>query len=405
MQIPTIITKTEHLDAFVALALKETYVTIDTEFIRERTYFARLCLVQIATHDQAVAIDPLAEGIDLSSLLTLLADPDVTKVFHAARQDLEIFYKLMQGMPQNIYDSQLAAMVCGYGESVSYEKLVAALADEKLDKASRFTDWAKRPLTDRQLHYALDDVIHLRVVYEKLCARIKEDGREEWIAEEMQALYDITRYAPNPQRAYKRLKVKSRAPEYLQTLRAVAAWRETRAIEKNIPSSRVLRDEVLLQIAAMKPESEEDLREVRGVHHQMSSSQMAMLIAQIDEARLAPKEDWPTPPPKAKSLTPPQESLSTLLRMLLKQRCDEAHVVPRLLVGRVELEAVVRGDIKLDEAHFMHGWRYEVFGRDASALLSGKLTVTAKLSGKGYGMTWRENDSAPVKIKAETNHG
>lgn len=389
MQIPTIITKTDQLADFIKEAMQEPYVTIDTEFIRERSYFSRLCLIQIATHNQAVAIDPLAENLSLEPLFSLLKNSNITKVFHAARQDLEIFYQLMQEMPQNVYDTQIAAMVCGYGESVSYEKLVTALADEKLDKASRYTDWAKRPLSDRQLHYALDDVIHLRVVYEKLRARIHKDNRDSWIAEEMAELTETKRYEPDPTRAYLRLRVKSRAPQYLQILRAVAAWREERAIYKNIPSSRVLRDEVLLQVAAMQPESVEDLREVRGVHHQLSAEQMEALVAKIDEARLAPKSEWPSPPPKTKPLSPAQESLGTLMRMLLKQRCDEAHIVPRLLAGRDEIEQVLRGEAPLADAHFMHGWRYDVFGKDAKALLEGKLILAAKPDGKGFKLVWQ----------------
>lgn len=399
MQIPTIITKTAELDAFMAEAMGEPYVTIDTEFMRERHYFANLCLLQIATKSQAVAVDPLAEGLDLSSLFKLLRNPDVVKVFHAARQDLEIFYQLMQEMPKNVYDTQIAAMVCGYGESVSYEKLVAALAEETLDKASRFTDWAKRPLSDRQLHYALDDVIHLRVVYEKLRARIEHDGRESWIAEEMAELEDEARFKPDPMRAYKRLRVKSRAPQYLQVLREIAAWREERAIRKNIPAGRALRDEIVLQIAAMQPETEEELGEMRGIRQQLGRGHLTDIIARLDAARAAPKEEWPTPPPKIKPLSPSQESLSNLMRMLLKQRCEEAHIVPRLLVGRDEIESVLRGDTDLKDAHFMHGWRYDVFGRDAELLLDGKLILAAEREGKHYHIRWKKAEDMAYTAK------
>lgn len=389
MQIPTVITKTADLEAFVAKASNEPFITIDTEFIRERTYFAQLCLLQVATAEEAVAIDPLAEGMDLSSLYTLLLNEKVMKVFHACRQDLEIFYHAIGEMPKNVYDTQIAAMVCGYGESVGYEKLVNALVGASLDKASRFTDWARRPLSDRQLHYALDDVTHLRVVFAKLRERIEKDGRTGWIEEDMAELTDPSRYRTNPFEAYKRLRVKSRAPEYLQLLRAVAAWRESMAVEKNVPVQRIMRDELALQVAAMKPESEDDLREVRGINHQVSRENMRELVEVLMQARMAPRETWPEPGARPQGLTPSQDSCCELLRMLLKQRCDEAHIVPRLLASRDELEEVIRGDVALADAHFMHGWRYEVFGKDAEAFLSGKLAVSALQRGKGYAVQWQ----------------
>lgn len=375
----------------MAKASTHAFITIDTEFIRERTYFSQLCLIQVGTVEEAVAIDPLAEGMDLSSLYALLRNEKVMKVFHACRQDLEIFYHAMGEMPKNVYDTQIAAMVCGYGESVGYEKLVNALVGASLDKASRFTDWARRPLSDRQLHYALDDVIHLRVVFEKLHERIARDGRTAWIEEDMAELTDPARYRTDPLEAYKRLRVKSRAPEYLQHLRAVAAWREGLAVEKNVPVQRIMRDELVLQVAAMKPESEDDLREVRGIHHQVSRENMRELVEVLMRARLAPKEEWPKADPRPQGLNPAQESCCELLRMLLKQRCEEAHIVPRLLAGREELEEVIRGDIPLPDAHFMHGWRYDVFGRDAEKFLSGKLLISATHKGKHYSVIWQES--------------
>ncbi len=391
MQIPTIITTTEHLAALMAKAKAEPFITIDTEFIRERTYFSQLCLIQVATSEEAVAIDPLAEGMDLAPLYEVLRDENVVKVFHACRQDLEIFYHAMGEMPKNVYDTQIAAMVCGYGESVGYEKLVGALVGATLDKASRFTDWARRPLSDRQLHYALDDVIHLRVIYAKLRERIAKEGRTAWIEEDMAELIEERRYRSDPLLAYKRLRVKSRAPEYLQHLRAVAAWREGLAVEKNVPVQRIMRDELVLQVAAMKPETEDDLREVRGIHHQVSRDNMRELVEVLMHARLAPKEEWPKADPRPQGLNPAQESCCELLRMLLKQRCDEAHIVPRLLASRDELEEVIRGDIALADAHFMHGWRYEVFGRDAEKFLTGKLSVSAGFKGKYYSVSWKES--------------
>ena len=226
MQIPDLITTTEALRQFCDNAASESFITVDTEFMRERTYYPRLCLVQVGTSTDAVAIDPLAEGMDLSPLFALMQREEMVKVFHAARQDLEIFHHLTGTLPKNIYDTQIAAMVCGHGESAGYERLVNSMLKETLDKASRFTDWSVRPLSSRQIRYALDDVTHLRHIYIQLSEEIEKAGRASWIAEEMAAMGNPDNYAPHPDTAWQRLKVKSRAPEFLNMLRCVAAWRE-----------------------------------------------------------------------------------------------------------------------------------------------------------------------------------
>lgn len=390
MQTRTITTSAD-LAQFCATFGDEQFITVDTEFIRERTYFPQLCLMQVATSREAVAIDPLVEGMDLAPLYAAFADERLVKVFHAAKQDIEIFVHDSGRVPYPLYDTQVAAMVCGFGESISYENLVTDLVGASLDKASRFTDWAKRPLSDRQLVYALDDVIHLRVIYEKLKARIERDGRAGWIAEEMEALADITRYRVEGDEAWKRLKVKSRSPEILQILRAVAKWREEKAARRDVPRQRILKDDWVVQIAMQLPESVEDLKQVRGLSGQMSAESMDVLVEQIHQARLAPKETFPVPAAKVKPLHASQEACLDQLKLLLRQCCDDAHLVPRLLVGKDDLESIVRGTLKFQDSCLAQGWRYELFGKQAQELLAGKRVARISAFKDGFGLVWSEH--------------
>lgn len=384
-----VITTSEDLAAFCATFGDEQFITVDTEFIRERTYFPQLCLVQVATSKEAVAIDPIAgPTMDLAPLYAAFADEKLTKVFHAAKQDIEIFVHDSGRVPYPLYDTQIAAMVCGYGESISYENLVRDLVGASLDKASRFTDWARRPLSDRQLAYALDDVVHLRVIYEKLKARIDGESRAAWIAEEMDVMADITNYRVDAQHCWKRLKVKSRSPMVLQILRAVAAWREEKAASRNVPRQRILRDEMVVQIATMLPESVEDLLEVRGLSGQMSRESMEILVNKMHDARMAPKESFPQPEERDKPMPAAQEACLDQLKLLLRQKCEDAHVVPRLVADKDELEALVRGSMPFEKSHIAHGWRYEVFGEAARVLLAGKLTARVVPHKGGYGLVW-----------------
>lgn len=394
-----IITTTDDLNAFCATFGTERFITVDTEFIRERTYFPQLCLMQVATSKEAVAIDPIAGGdaLDLTALYDAFANERLLKVFHAAKQDIEIFVHDSGRVPLPMYDTQIAAMVCGFGESASYETLVRELVGAQLDKASRFTDWARRPLSDRQLAYALDDVIHLRVVFEKLEAKIKEDGRESWIAEEMDELSLITQYRVDVNNMWKRLKVKSRAPHYLQLLRAAAAWRETQAMKKDVPRQRILKDEWVVQVAAQAPESPEDLQQVRGITGQLGREAGASLIEALNEARMAPKESFPQAEPREKPMPAAQEACLDQLRLLLRQKCEEAHVVPRLLASRDELEELVRGKVSFEKSHIGHGWRYEVFGRAAEGLLNGRLTASVKPYKGGFGLTWSDSSTSKTE--------
>lgn len=383
-----VITTTDDLKAFCATFGTERFITVDTEFIRERTYFPQLCLMQVATSKEAVAIDPLAEGIDLQPLYDAFADERLWKVFHAAKQDIEIFVHDSGRVPLPMYDTQIAAMVCGFGDSASYETLVRELIGAKLDKASRFTDWAKRPLTQRQLDYALDDVIHLRAVFEKLEKMIAEDGRQEWIAEEMRELTLITQYRVDVDHMWQRLKVKSRAPEYLQMLRATARWREQQAMRRDLPRQRVLKDDFVVQIAAMNPKTPEDLLELRGVQGQLNRDAIESLLRAFDEARAEPKEHWPQAEERQRPMPAAQEGCLDQLKLLLRSRCEETHLVPRLVASKEELENLVRGKVKFEDSHISHGWRYEVFGRDAQALLEGKLQARVAPHKGGFGLVW-----------------
>lgn len=383
------ITTTEALIEFCENIRGADFLTIDTEFIRERTYFPQLCLLQVASDDHVAAIDPLAEGIDLAPFLELMKNPNQLKVFHAGGQDLEIFYRLTGTTPQPLYDTQIAAMVCGFGEQIGYESLVRDLCGGKLDKGSRFTDWAKRPLTDRQIKYALEDVIYLRDIYRILSKRIHDEGRDSWIAEEMAEAADPKTYAVDVNEVWKKLKVKSRQPEYLNILRAVAAWREKRAIQRDLPRQRVIRDEILVQLAALAPDSVEDLVELRGMASAISRESQEDLVACILEAKLAPKDTFPESPVREPSLNARHASLVDVLRLLLAQACEEHHVAQRLVCGRDELNALVL-DTLPPEHHLLHGWRYEVFGKTAQDLLQGRITLAADKLKKGYGLVIRK---------------
>ena len=384
-----VITESADLAQFCATFGDEKFITVDTEFIRERTYFPQLCLMQVATSREAVAIDPIAgPDMDLTPLYDAFANESLVKVFHACKQDIEIFVHSSGRIPYPLYDTQIAAMVCGYGESISYENLVMDLVGASLDKASRFTDWARRPLSDRQLVYALDDVIHLRVIYEKLRARIHADGRDDWIAEEMNDLADITQYRVDSNRAWMRLKVKSRSPIVLQTLRAAAGWREAMAAKKDVPRQRILKDDWVVQVAMQMPKTVEELLEVRGINSQLSKESMVSLIEALTSAYNAPKETFPQPEERDKPMAAAQEACLDQLKLLLRQKCEDAHTVPRLVADKEELEAVIRGKLPLEKAHFGHGWRYEIFGAAAKDLLDGKLTARVQPHRGGFGLVW-----------------
>ncbi|WP_421999409.1 ribonuclease D [Reyranella sp.] len=367
-----LITTTEELAAFCAPLADTEFITVDTEFMRERTYWPKLCLAQVAGPEDAAAIDALAEGIDLGPLDALMANPKVLKVFHAARQDLEIFYLRNNTVPQPLFDTQVAAMVCGHGEAASYESLATRLAKAKIDKSSRFTDWSRRPLSERQIAYALSDVTHLRVVYEKLKRQLDKTGRFSWIAEEMAVLNDPGTYRADPEQAWRRLKPRGASPRLLATLREVAAWRERTAQRIDIPRQRLLRDEQLLEIASHAPRDAEELARTRGLGRGFADGwQGRELIEALERARALPDSDLPTRDKAPEQLRAPGPVVD-LLRTLLRLKAEQAGVAGRLVASADELDRLAAGKRDLPS---LKGWRREVFGADAVDLIEGRLAL------------------------------
>jgi len=371
-----LIETTSALDAFCARQRAAAFITVDTEFLRDKTFWPQLCLVQIAGPDEAAAIDTLAPDIDLAPLFALLADPTVLKVFHAARQDIEIFVNLTGTVPTPLFDTQVAAMVCGFGESVSYETLAGKLANARIDKSSRFTDWAHRPLTERQLEYALADVTYLRTAYEKLRQMLERNGRESWLADELATLTDATTYQTDPDEAWRRLKVRGGNRRFLNVLKEIARWRELAAQKRDLPRSRILRDESLLEIAAHSPASIDDLARIRGLGKPVAEGKLGgEMLAAVARGLALPESDAPTLPARAE-LPAGFGPLVDLLRVLLKLRCEENDVAQKLVASSSDLELIASDDSAPVAA--LQGWRYDLFGKDAIALKHGKLALTAQ---------------------------
>ena len=373
------ITTTEGLAAFCDRARSHPYVTVDTEFLRERSYYSKLCLVQMAVpgdaEEDAVLVDPLAKGIDLQPLYDLMRDTSVVKVFHAARQDLEIFYIDGGVIPQPLFDTQVAAMVCGYGEQVGYETLVRKIAKDSLDKTSRFTDWSRRPLTDAQKTYALADVTHLRDIYEALSAELDKTGRRAWVEEELATLTDPETYIVRPEDAWERIKTRTNSGRFLAVVRELARFREAYAQERNIPRSRVFKDDALLEIASTKPQSEADLSRSRLLLREARRGEIADgIIAAVKAGLEAPQKDWPEIDQSRDKLQV-NPALADLLRVLLKAKSDASGVAQKLIATSAELDEIAAGDF--DGAAFK-GWRREVFGEDALRLCRGEVALAAK---------------------------
>jgi ribonuclease D len=352
----------------------EDFVTVDTEFMRDKTYYAKLCLVQLGGKDEAVAIDVLAPGIDLRPLLELMANESVLKVMHAARQDLEIFWHLMDGqLPRPLVDTQIAAMVLGYGEEVGYEALVTRLTRAKVDKTSRFSDWSHRPLKANQVAYALADVIHLREIWEKLDQEMVRVGRRHWLDDEHTALFDANLYDADPEAAWRRLKIRSRDARFVAVVKALAAWRERAARAKDLPRQRILRDDVLLEIAASKPATVDALKDLPRVSLDRASAQA--VVDAVNHAMDLPAAELPVLEP-VKDLPRGIPAIVDLLRVLLKQVADEHDISPRLIANGDDLEAVALDD--QSEARVLTGWRRELFGEKALALKRGELVLGVK---------------------------
>lgn len=373
------ITTTAALADYCARAAKFPYVTVDTEFLRERTYYSKLCLVQLAfpdmeDPDSAVLVDPLADGIDLEPLYELFLNEAVVKVFHAARQDLEIFWVKRGILPKPFFDTQVAAMVCGFGEQVGYETLVRKVARESLDKSSRFTDWSRRPLSDKQKAYALADVTHLRVIYEKLRQKLDQSGRTAWVAEEVEVLLAPETYSTDPDTAWKRVKTRTNSRRFLAYVKEMAAFRESYAQERDIPRNRVIKDDALMELAATKPRTIEDLSKSRLLLREARKGAVAEgLLAAIARAEALPNDALPELP-AARVKPQGQEALVDLLRVLLKAKAEEAGVAQKLIATSQDLEEMLAD---LSGHPVFRGWRNEVFGQDAADLIAGKVALSA----------------------------
>ena len=371
--MPIISTQPE-LDALCLALAKHPYITIDTEFLRDKTYYPTLCLVQVEPPEgQAVAIDPLAKDLDLKPLLDLMDNQNVIKVFHAARQDLEIFYNLTGRVPQPIFDTQVAAMVCGYGDQIGYLNLVQDICNKKLDKGAQFTDWSRRPLTEKQTLYALDDVIWLREVYKHLSKMLNDRNRTAWVKEEMEFLTDPATYQNPPDQAWQRLKLRTDKPQAIAVLMEVAKWREEEAQRRNVPRGRILRDETLLDLAVHAPSTVDELKHIRGVGEDIARGKLGVAImAAVERSLSIPKDSIPRPDkkrPLPQTLVPVVELLKVLLRIV----AAENEVAARLIASPDDLDEIARSDDA--DVPPMKGWRFEVFGHEALALKHGKVAL------------------------------
>ena len=372
MRIHPLITKSEDLVPLIDRLSTQPFVAVDTEFMRENTYWPDLCLIQIAGSEEAAAIDPKAD-IDLSPLLSLLvANEEVLKVFHAAGQDLEIIHNLTGKVPHPLFDTQIAAMALGHGEQVGYSNLIESMLGHSIDKGARFTDWSRRPLDKRQIDYAIADVTHLATVFPKLLNRLKKTGRGGWLDEEMERLADPSSFAFAPEEAWKRLKLPSRNPAVLGRLKALAGWREVEARTKNIPRGRIVKDDTLGELAAHPPKTQEDLGNVRGLSAGWRSNDIgARLIAALEAAKPLEPNEMPDREPRRPGLTKEGALVADLLKLLLKIRAKETGVAPRLIARSDDLEALAAGVRK--DLNILSGWRFEEFGRDALDLVEGRL--------------------------------
>lgn len=378
-QAMLVITDTETLAAFCARCAEHPYVTVDTEFLRERTYWPQLCLAQVAypgDEDCAALIDPIAGAdMDLAPLFELMKNSSVVKVFHAARQDLEIFWKLGDLIPTPLFDTQVAAMVCGYGDQVGYETLVRKICKEGLDKSSRFTDWARRPLSEKQLDYALADVTHLRQIYEVLEARLNRTGRAAWVAEEMAVLTNPDTYRNEPTEAWRRLKTRSSSPRFLAVAAALAEWRERRAQEKDVPRSRLLKDDALLEVASARPGTAEELSRLRLLQREGRKGDVAAEILEAVRKGMETPEDALPPKEAPRPTRKTSEALVDLLKVLLKSRAEDLGVAPKLLASSDELTAIAGEDEPQVPA--LSGWRRAAFGELALQLKRGEIALSA----------------------------
>ncbi|MDR1694971.1 MAG: ribonuclease D [Lactobacillaceae bacterium] len=379
-----LIEKTKDLKSFCKELSTQKFITVDLEFLREKTYYAKLCLIQVAYKGDSAIIDPLAEDIDLTPFFEVLDNKRVLKIFHSSRQDIEIIYNLTGKIPSPLFDTQIAAMVCGFGESVGYESLVKKILKTDLDKTYRLSNWSKRPLDDTQLEYALSDVTHLVNVYEYMRDYLEKNNRIHWLDEEMEHLMDPETYITNPEEAWQKIKHRSHNPKYLTMLRELAAWRERRAQRKNVLRQSVIKDEALLNIAAVAPETHEELEEIRNMRKDILSGKIAdEIIETVKKAKEISPENYV----KLKNeKTNPAFSfaLYELLKLLLKIISQEKGVVAKLIASDEDIKEFSSAND--DETSILKGWRYEIFGKEALKLREGKIDISYNPKKKNINM-------------------
>ncbi len=370
-----LITSSDELSLFCSRLSGHRFVAVDTEFLRERTYWPKLCLVQVAVDGEAAAIDTLAPGIDLTPLFDLMQNSDVLKVFHSAGQDLSVFHTVMNDVPRPIFDTQIAAMVCGYGEQPAYATLVKSILDVQIDKASQMTDWSRRPLTDRQINYALSDVTHLINIYLELRQKLDESDRADWVEQEIDALLEPSSYVSNPDDQWKRIRIRRPTRAALAVLREVAGWRERAAQERNMPRAWVVKDDSLAEIAANQPSSTQQLERVRGISQRFAEGRDGKaVLAAVQRALDTQESDWPDVP-RRNGRQDVSDTMVALLQALLKIRSDENSVAAGMVANRKELEQIALNDEA--DVRALGGWRREVFGEDALRLKHGELAITS----------------------------
>ena len=378
MKIHSLIADNAGLAALVDRLARAPFVTVDTEFMRENTYWPDLCLIQIASSEEAAAIDPKAEALDLAPLLDLLvANDEVLKIFHAGGQDIEIVHNLTGKTPYPLFDTQVAAMALGLGEQISYLNLVETMLGIKLDKGARFTDWSRRPLDKRQIDYAIGDVTHLSVLFPRMLEKLRKTGRGQWLDQEMERLSNASSYLNVPELAWTRIKATSRKPEALGRLKALGAWREREARAKNIPRGRIAKDETLADIAGNPPRVQADLAKVRGLSAGWAANDIGRrMLEALAAAAPLPEAEMPKRDDRKPGLGKQGALVADLLKLLLKIRAREADVAPKLIARSDDLDAIAAG--MREGIAMLDGWRYDVFGKDALALVEGRLAFSVR---------------------------
>ena len=395
-----IITTTEDLREFCTQLAAEDFVTVDTEFMRERTYWPKLCLIQMASTSHEGIVDPLVKDLDLSPFFELMGDTSIVKVFHSARQDIEIMCHMGDVIPKPLFDTQVAAMVCGFGDSVGYENLIRKLVGARIDKTSRFTDWSQRPLSEKQLKYALSDVTHLRGAYAKLKKQLDKNGREHWLAEEMAILESPSTYRTEPGSAWKRLKYRARSKRNLAAFIALAAWREREAQKRDVPRNRILKDEALAEIATQLPSGPDDFRRMRAVPRGFGDSQQAAsLLKAVGEALDGPMDHVPDVKQDQAAALPKPGAIVEVLKVALRIASERNSVAQKLIAAVSDLEQIANDDNA--DVRALKGWRRELFGETALALKHGRMCIVIE-SGEAQVVELEAVEARPeIAVSAE----